>query len=371
MPSSTSSSDAVPDARAIPLLPWKRVGLLALVLALAGAVLWEWNARRLGYTPSYADTAGLWAIERRKVDLLGDPIVAVGASRTFFDLDLAVWQELTGRPLLQLSIVGTSPRRFLTDLADEPKFHGLVIVGVEPDLFVREGGFRAHFLDDARKETPSEWLGQQLAMPLERRLAFLNKDDLPLFALLRHMKLRNRKDANDPYLEVWNLNNIYEHRQSYMWERIERDRWLLQHATMAWADGMDETPIVPDSLVDAMIKANKRDVAKIQARGGDVVYVRWPSTDKYLSFENRTVPRERVWDPLLRETGAIGIHFEDHPSLQGYDLPEWSHLAAAETPRFTRALVPLLQQALCAQHSPWAYRIGAPAGTCNVPEGAP
>ena len=33
-----------------------------------------------------------------------------------------------------------------------------------------------------------------------------------------------------------------------------------------------------------------------------------------------------------------GIHFEDYPELQGYELPEWSHLAAGEKTRFTEAL---------------------------------
>jgi len=33
-----------------------------------------------------------------------------------------------------------------------------------------------------------------------------------------------------------------------------------------------------------------------------------------------------------------GIHFEDYPELQGFDLPEWSHLAYADAKRFTSAL---------------------------------
>jgi len=32
------------------------------------------------------------------------------------------------------------------------------------------------------------------------------------------------------------------------------------------------------------------------------------------------------------------VHFQDHPELQGFWLPEWSHLAAGDAVRFTEAL---------------------------------
>jgi len=47
---------------------------------------------------------------------------------------------------------------------------------------------------------------------------------------------------------------------------------------------------------------------------------------------------------LLQRTQSPGIHFEDYPQLQGYVLPEWSHLGAAEARRFTIALAPLVQR---------------------------
>jgi hypothetical protein len=37
-----------------------------------------------------------------------------------------------------------------------------------------------------------------------------------------------------------------------------------------------------------------------------------------------------------------GVHFEDHPQLQGYELPEWSHLTHADARRYTAALAPLV-----------------------------
>jgi hypothetical protein len=45
---------------------------------------------------------------------------------------------------------------------------------------------------------------------------------------------------------------------------------------------------------------------------------------------------------LIARTGARGVHFEDYPQLQGFWLPEWSHLAAADADRYTAALYPLV-----------------------------
>jgi hypothetical protein len=69
-----------------------------------------------------------------------------------------------------------------------------------------------------------------------------------------------------------------------------------------------------------------------------VLFVRMPSSGEYLAFENREFPRTRTWTALLASTGAPGIHFEDYPELQGYQLPDWSHMTHSEAERFTAAL---------------------------------
>ena len=50
-----------------------------------------------------------------------------------------------------------------------------------------------------------------------------------------------------------------------------------------------------------------------------------------------------TWDRLLRETGAPGVHFEDHAELQGFDCPEWSHLNAEDSVEFSRRLVRVMK----------------------------
>lgn len=88
------------------------------------------------------------------------------------------------------------------------------------------------------------------------------------------------------------------------------------------------------------------NIDKIRARGGEVVFLRLPCAGFLLQVEDGGFPRERVWDRLLRDTNSMGIAWQDYPELQGYDLPEWSHLSASEAERYTRALVPIFYREL-------------------------
>ena len=54
---------------------------------------------------------------------------------------------------------------------------------------------------------------------------------------------------------------------------------------------------------------------------------------------------------LLDRTHAPGIHFEDYPELQGYDLPEWSHLSPSEAERYTANYVPIVERMFAAMEA--------------------
>ena len=52
---------------------------------------------------------------------------------------------------------------------------------------------------------------------------------------------------------------------------------------------------------------------------------------------------------MIEETGVLGLHWEDHEAMQGYWLPEWSHMSASEADRYTEALYHLMQKELAAR----------------------
>ncbi len=123
MPSSTSSSDMRPAA------------LIALILTILLMGGWEAYWRYSGSVPSYRNSDGLSAIQRRRIDnCQGDRTVIAGSSRMFFNTQLDVWERESGSRPIQLALEGTSPVSLMEDLADDPDFTGTLIVGVAPGL---------------------------------------------------------------------------------------------------------------------------------------------------------------------------------------------------------------------------------------------
>jgi hypothetical protein len=100
-----------------------------------------------------------------------------------------------------------------------------------------------------------------------------------------------------------------------------------------------------EKQLDRAIAATK----KLQAKGAEVIFVQMPYEGHYATSEIDIAPRELTWDVLLEQTGALGLHFKDHEEMQGYYLPEWSHMTGPEADRFTEAFYGLVQRELAAR----------------------
>jgi hypothetical protein len=334
--------------RPVPEQPWGGIlfgTVVLLALLLAG---WEAYWRDFGVTPSIKNTFGLWAIQRRRIDAgEGDATVLLGASRVFFDLQLPVWERLGGKRPIQLSFEGTSPLPALEDLAADPHFTGRVLVGVAPDIFFSGYEYRGGAPTYARKESPSQRVGQWLSMHLVEPYLAFDDPDYALETVLARQPWPNRPGKHW-FTEVRKLANSEADRNSHLWSKVASDRQYRQLARSIWREGFAPSEDPPaDELkktIGEQIARAARVVAKLRARGVRVLFVRMPSAGEYLAYENRLFPRAKTWDALLVATGAPGIHFEDYPQLQGYYLPEWSHMTQSEGERFTAALYGVVER---------------------------
>ncbi len=358
MPSSTSNSDRQDkdyyfhEHRPIPTVKWRPALLLALSLMVVGIMAWEYNARVIwGYeADSYIDNNGLWAIQRRRIDKSDENTVAIiGASRILFDFDLDTYEAMTGTRPIQLALVGTNPRPILADLAKDEDFKGLLYVGITPGSFFRQGyGLSGDAPEYYQNESPTQWISQQLSMVIEPHLAFYDLENWPLFTLIERIKLSNREGVRDPRMGVWKLSNADKDRNTKMFWKVEDDPEYQHKAQMTWrgfmqaGDKRGPAPFDLDQYMTGVIK----DVNAIRARGGEVVFIRLPSNGDYRPREARLQPRADYWNRLLTDTQSVGVHFEDHDTLQGYRLPEWSHLHSEDAAKFTAALVPIINDKL-------------------------
>lgn len=344
--------------------------------------------RSLGlHTADIDDGNSYWAVERRRIySGPRDPVVILGDSRILFDTNLDVWQQLTGVRPVQLALPGTPALPFLTDLADDEHFAGLVVLGVnEAIFFLPVPGVNGEALHYSRTESPSQRFGHRINLLLQRGLAFV-ESDYSLFSLIDRLDIPNRPgvDANyitvgKEYAGIWKLSESFADRQTTLWPRLETDPYLRKHAELAWSgliavinDLLAHNKPYPDALVSRMIAQTQRDVEKIRGRGGEVVLVRPPASGEFLRWERIVVPRVTVWDRLLRETHSFGIHFEDYPEMRALVPREWSHLGGSDQKVFSRAYVTVLCQNVawlqahtthCAGHE----HADASAGTTSMP----
>jgi hypothetical protein len=333
--------------RPIPEQPWGRifVGAVLIFAVLLGG--WEAYWRAYGVHPSITNSYGLWALQRRRIDAgEGAATVLLGSSRVLFDIQLPVWERLAGRRPIQLAIEGTSPLPFLENLAGDPRFTGHVLVGVAPDLFFSGYEYRGGVLSYMRKESPSQRIGQWLSMHLIEPYFASDGWDYALETVLARQPWPARPGKRW-FTEVRNLSETEADRNTHLWSKVGDDLQYREMARNIWREGFepsadDPTPEEAAKTANEQIERAVKAVTKLRARGVQVLFVRMPSIGEYLAFENREFPRARTWDKLLAATGAPGIHFEDYrelrPDVQGYYLPEWSHMVRADGERVTAAL---------------------------------
>lgn len=331
-------------ARPLPALPWRKILFMAASITFVLMVAWETEMRHLGLRAGDLDDGrSEWAVERRKVDSAPrDSVVIIGDSRILLDTDLASWQRLTGHRPIQLALLGSNAQPMLHDLAADDHFAGLLVIGTaEFSYFTGNGNARPAILTYYQTESPSQRMGTEIHKELSRYLAFLDHH-YTLFSLIENHKWPERKGVDGPYLDNWKVSETYDDRQSYQWDRLEHDDYLRRQAQTIWTYFFSGPPVKPEKVAQ-VIAGTKADIDRIRARGGEVVWVRPPSSGPLLDIERTRFPRARVWDKLVRDTGAFGIYFEDYPEMQHLTLPDWSHLTKPCAIAFTNAYVRILR----------------------------
>jgi hypothetical protein len=358
MPSSTSSSETstragflrptasdrpgvaqpVPE-RDVPAHPWGRILGAAVVVFVIATGVWEWRLRTLELLPGdLGDDSSAWAEQRRRIDAEPGAMAIVGDSRILFDTDLDRFEALAGVRPVQLALQGTNGRPFLQDLADDTDFTGLAIVGIAEVSYFRDAvGLKGDVLKRYRHESPSDRSSYVLHRSLSRVFGFID-EEYRLSKLVRRLDPGLRAGTRGPSDEPWKMISATDARQAWLWPRIEHDARLAAHAMSVW-DAWGRLPPLTDDVI-ARTQAVTRDaVAKIRARGGDVVFVRPPSAPALRAVEDKRLPRTRGWDALLAAADVRGIHADDDAAMQGLVLPENSHLSRACSTVFTDAYV--------------------------------
>ena len=322
----------------------------ALLLGLAFITIWELYVRSLGYASEIDDNKALWAIQRAKVDKLSSKdVVLLGSSRVHYDIQLNEWEEATGIRPIMLASDGTTPTPVFKEIVNETDFNGTVVIGVAPALFFSqpEKGFMwdrptkrmQHYYD----RTYAQRANHYLSLPLERSFSFLNaseeewSDDIDLKTLVKKIRIGTRGPKARPPFN--NFGFVDDDRNVTMFEKTKTDTIFANGIIKMWLLGIERRPT---PVVDSVILYYQPLIEKFKKRGGNVLFLRNPSSGKLRAEEDETYCRTDCWNQLLLQTGLDGYHFEDYPQLNQFTCPEESHLYTPDARIYTKELVKIL-----------------------------
>ena len=355
MPSSISSFE-----RVIPPLPWRGLAFAAALLTLGAAIAWEIRCRAWGYAAGLNNTSDLWADARERVK--ADSIVIIGDSRSLFDSDLDTLEQGLGQRPVQLGLVGSCAYPVLENLADDESFHGTVIASIVPLMWLApppappfQNSLKA--LKRHHQRNVAQRAGHHLGMFLEEHIAFMKQEDLTLGALLEHVDVPERAVFHPPPALPPYFQTISRDRRTRMANDCVQPGPLQDRVKNGWLPLFTPPPpppfVPPEAFAKGMGEAIEKRFAdtvtavkKIRARGGKVVFVRFPVSGPLKEHEDKLTPKAGPWTRIINETGAPGIYFEDYPELAGFVCPEWSHLSGPDSVEFTKRLIPHLRTAL-------------------------
>jgi hypothetical protein len=325
---------------------FKKAGLLCLALCLVFIISWEGYWRMRGFSPTYNDDDSFWAHKRQEVyEAPEKNTVFIGSSRIKFDLDTDLWKEETGENAIQLSMVGTNPRPLLSNLANDEKFKGKLVIDVTEGLFFNTSPGPSSSAIKGIKYykdiTPSQRGGFYINYVLESGLVTLEEKKFSLSNLLKGIDLPNRKGVRGSAQFPFEFELMKESRQNFMLPAFLKDTLLQKRQQQIWAmfGSVDTTAVgVGGDTLKKIFAEIKHDIDKIRNRGGVVIFVRTPASGPFEYATTKVYPRTKYWDQLLTQTQTEGIHYKDDPQASHFTCPEWSHLSPSDALLYTKSL---------------------------------
>ena len=316
---------------------WLKAWIVASMVVAALAAGCEGFLRARSYLPTVQDDADLWAIQ---YDLLrSDPqaVALLGASRIQYAIDPALLSErLGGRTVAMLAVNGNYPLAALRAVADDERFRGLVVVGVDArGLSKRHWDMQktwvAHYRD---RWSRARWLHRELATLLQERFVFL-RSPFSLANLVRRTLAGIGLPFNDYVVLRADRVGFLDYRRTDIaaikTRRVaDLETYYRENPppdAASWLRDLDE--------VSAWVR-------RIEARGGKVVFFREPVADEHLAIDEANYPRALYWDAYARAGPAKMIDFRDEPAFANFVLPDSSHVDGNDVPRFTAALAQAL-----------------------------
>ncbi|KQC31558.1 hypothetical protein [Flagellimonas eckloniae] len=326
--------------------------LIAILLSIISLAAWEihWRSKPDYYRANLEDDRYLWAQHKAKVaSATENDVVIIGSSRTGFDFNTHVWEEVQGSKPINLSTNGKPPLPFLEDIVENTDFNGTLILGVTPLLCFSPGVEQRNleakmWVEHYHNQTYAQKLGFWVSKPLERNLVMLTSselkfyNDLDLKALINTISIGERIPPAPKFL---NFGYNDEDRNLIMFSSMVTKPEFAEKVQNVWNSFL---PYIPDyevikDVVPTIIEKYQEPAKKFKARGGKIILVRHKAENEWNMHTKRILPKNKVWDKFVELLDCPAYHFEDYGFMSKHTLPDWSHMNAEDAKTYTADLV--------------------------------
>ncbi|MEN3292261.1 MAG: hypothetical protein V7642_1514 [Burkholderiales bacterium] len=334
-------------------MPWRRIHAVALCALMTVAVAMEVQLGRMGFVSAVQDSQERWEKERLRASRLGNKaLILVGASRIQLGVDLDILRKETGLEPVQLAIDGSAFTPVLAGLAADPAIRGTIIV----DYYDHAVGVRGGTAETYQRDFESHGAGKTALSPYLESEKFLTE-------WIREHLLSYADGANpfnSLFIRILNddgarlvLTTLPDRSRLGDYSRVRMPDYYYRR--VARTLGLDEKTFASSTesslkkLVESQTSENnaefvrntrilKQLVSRIESRGGKVSFLAMPSGGMVREIEERRYPREKFWDPFVKEMGAPAVRSVDHPLLKEFTCPDGSHLDFRDRAEFTMAM---------------------------------
>ena len=170
-------------------------------------------------------------------------------------------------------------------------------------------------------------------------------DGSQVLACSRELPVLCRLEPRPHQLLLARSSNSYvrtlpDRSQQLDYSRIDREEAYQRRIRLVSGDTVPRLIEIPG--IEERFAEIEQLVTKLQARGTEVIFVRFPSSGRIREIEDIQFPRDMYWDRFAAGTSARTIHYADYPKLDGFDLPDGMHFDVLEQKAFTAALAGVL-----------------------------
>jgi len=318
---------------------WLMTWLIAAIMLLGVLCLYERYLRQNNFTPSVEVSKDLWSWNRMHSQKSEKVIALLGASRMQLGVDTVVMREqLPGFKVVPLAINGEYPMATFKALAEDEQFNGLVVMSfmaqmLEPQYEDMQLPYNQYFKES---HTLSLSLDAYLTAYLQSKWAFLH----PLLGLKDWVDTWSEKHRfPQPFYVSTHLDTSSSGDYSLV-DVKQLKTFFVNEKRINY----QQFPAMGKAVWKSQIKKINQYAQAIVQRGGRVALVRFPTDDEHWLLDEQYYPRESYWDTLVQGVQDIlFIHFDDYEGLNGFELPDSSHLDQKDAKTFTVNLIQILK----------------------------